>query len=54
MLVYSPASHTITLAASLPAEQLTEDDDLVTSADRATIYLSLPKRNEIVRVVDTQ
>ncbi|GMU21466.1 MAG: hypothetical protein AMXMBFR13_15590 [Phycisphaerae bacterium] len=53
-MLYSPASDTITLGASLPAEQLAEDEELVTSSDRGTIYLSLPKRDEIVRVVDAQ
>ena len=52
VLVYSAADQTISLGIGLTTTETSADDELVISADGNTIYLSLPTRNEIVRVED--
>lgn len=52
VLVFSAADDTVKLGVGLLTSETSADDELVITADRTTIYLSLPARNEIVRVVD--
>ncbi len=51
LLIWSATDQTTTSALTLPAEESSEDDELVMTSD-GTILLSLPERNEIVRVSD--
>lgn len=52
ILVYSAADGDIVLGLDLPVSEISEDDEMVITADGGTIFLSLPRRNQIVRAVD--
>jgi hypothetical protein len=53
ILIWSAATQEISVGMTLPISELSETDELVRGPD-GTIYLSLPQRNEIVRVVIAQ
>lgn len=54
IFIFSPADQSITLGTMLPSTDVSSDDEMVMTAD-GTIYLSLPRRNQIVRVdIDEQ
>ncbi|MBI4716684.1 MAG: hypothetical protein HY763_02685 [Planctomycetes bacterium] len=50
ILLFDAATATLRVGLELPAEELSEDDEMLITPDGATIYLSLPNRNEIVVV----
>jgi len=52
ILVYSADDRDIVLGIELPLSEISEDDEMVITADGDTVFLSLPRRNQIVRAVD--
>lgn len=50
ILRYEPSAAEVTVGLSLPAEDLSDRDDMVVTPDGSMILLSLPDRDEIVRV----
>lgn len=50
VLLWSAADQTLSVALQLPFSEVSGDDEMIATPDRSTIYLSLPARNEIVRV----
>ena len=53
LLIWSGESETVMTGLEMPEEEVSEDDEMILGPD-GTIYLSLPDRNEIVRVVDNR
>jgi hypothetical protein len=51
LLIWSGETYALEVGLALPDADLSEDDELVI-APEGTIYLSLPERNQIVRVID--
>lgn len=49
IFIFSPADQSLTLGTMLPSADISGDDEMVMAPD-GTIYLSLPRRNQIVRV----
>jgi hypothetical protein len=50
ILIWSAANHEVQVGLTLPSDELSENDEMILAPDGA-IYLALPERNEIVRVV---
>ena len=52
VLYYSAADQEISVGLALPTGDMSEDDEMVITPDGSAIFLCLPSRNEILRVVD--
>ena len=51
ILLYSAADDRVTVGVEIPSADRNEDDEMVITADGSTIFLTLPNRNQIVRVI---
>lgn len=53
LLIWSAETQSVHLGLALSADDVAEDDEMIVAPD-GTIFLSLPDRNEIVRVIDNR
>ncbi len=51
ILIWSAADQEVLPGLDLPAAEVSADDEMILAHDGETIYLSLPNRNEVVRVI---
>ena len=51
ILIWSGADEEVLPGLDLPAAETSADDEMILAPDGETIYLALPNRNEIVRVL---
>jgi len=52
ILIYSAADEETVLGVALPLQEVSEDDEMIITSNGDTVYLSLPKRNQIYRAID--
>lgn len=54
LLIFLPDEQRFELGAELSTGEMSADDEMILADDGETIYLALPNRNEVVRVIDNR